>query len=285
MRILLATDGSSHAVEAAEWLVHFPVPDDAVVEVVTVVAGQAPGRSERWEQAEQVVEDARRRLAKRWPGAGGRILEGDPREAIVEAAARDGADLVALGSRGLGAVTALLLGSVAVGVARHASCPVLVCKGRPRPVRSATLALDGSAGARAALDYFARLTLPAEMSVRLVGVVEPLRFPSTAPGIVKGPLLAALKDDEEERRTALNAVLDEAADRLRPHVRSVATATTVGPPAESIVGEAQRQGSDLIVVGARGLGTFRRVLLGSVSESVLRRAPCPVLVVRPPGGD
>jgi nucleotide-binding universal stress UspA family protein len=54
-----------------------------------------------------------------------------------------------------------------------------------------------------------------------------------------------------------------------------------GTPADEIVRDAERHASDLVVVGARGLGAFKRLVLGSVSESVLRHAPCPVLVVRP----
>jgi nucleotide-binding universal stress UspA family protein len=64
-------------------------------------------------------------------------------------------------------------------------------------------------------------------------------------------------------------------------VRSVVTATPAGAPAATIVRTAETDGSDLIVVGARGLGMLERVALGSVSESVLRHATCPVLVVRP----
>ncbi len=279
MRILLATDGSGHATEAGEWLVRFPVPDGAVVEVVSVAPDRLLGAAGR-EQAAHVVEEARQRLAKRWPGAGGRVLEGDPRQAIIDAAESGRVDLVVLGSRGLGAIPSLVLGSVAAGVARHAPCPVLVCKGSARPVRSVTLAVDGSAGAEQAVEYLAGLPLAPETSVRLVGVIEPLRFPSTAPDVVKGPLLKALRDYEDERRAALEAVLEAAAGRFRPRVARVATATPVGVPAAAIVTEARRYGSDLIVVGARGLGTFRRVLLGSVSESVLHQAPCPVLIVR-----
>jgi len=49
-----------------------------------------------------------------------------------------------------------------------------------------------------------------------------------------------------------------------------------------ITSAAKSAEADLIVVGARGLGGFERLLLGSVSENVLRSAPCPVLIVKPP---
>ncbi len=49
---------------------------------------------------------------------------------------------------------------------------------------------------------------------------------------------------------------------------------------ENIVGLAEELGADLIVIGSRGLGGMKRLLMGSVSESVMRHAHCPVLVVR-----
>ena len=64
-------------------------------------------------------------------------------------------------------------------------------------------------------------------------------------------------------------------------MRKVSTTTLVGQAAPSILGEAAKQPSDLVVLGARGLGTVKRLLLGSVSESVLRQASCSVLIVRP----
>ncbi len=54
----------------------------------------------------------------------------------------------------------------------------------------------------------------------------------------------------------------------------------VGEPAEEIVDLARLEGYDLVVVGSRGLGPVKEILLGSVSNRILHTAPCPVLVVR-----
>jgi nucleotide-binding universal stress UspA family protein len=54
----------------------------------------------------------------------------------------------------------------------------------------------------------------------------------------------------------------------------------LGHPADVIIQEAEESGADLIVVGTRGLGTAKRILLGSVSSHLVHHAPCDVLVVR-----
>jgi len=289
MRILVGTDGSKDADAAVEWSTHLLLPADASVEVVSVMPYPTPSdavESEAWRdvraQSERVVDDAARRIAKRWTAVTGRVLAGaEPREAIVDAAVKSESDLIVLGARGLGAVGSVLLGSVSIGVSRHAPCPVLICKGAPRPVRTVTVALDGSADARAALEFLTALPLPWDLTVCLVGVVEPLRYPTTAPGPAAPILRAAIEDFERESRTRLNNALAPAATALRSRVRRVVTVVPTGPPAATILREAEHYGSDLIVVGARGVGALRRIALGSVSESVLRQAVCPVLIVKP----
>lgn len=57
-----------------------------------------------------------------------------------------------------------------------------------------------------------------------------------------------------------------------------------GDPGETIVSAAESENVDLVVVGTHGRGTIGRLLLGSVSEHVVRNAPCPVLVIRPAPG-
>lgn len=281
MRVLVAIDGSPDAAQAVECLMHLPLPADAALDLVSAIPW--PESTTRagpalWRHAEAVIADARRRLATRWTSISGRVEDGDPRSVIADAALAGGADLIVLGARSLGVVAAALLGSVSLGVARHAPCAVLVVKGAVRPLRSVTIALDGSHEAEAALAYFAALPLPPDLAVRLVGVVEPLRYPSA--DLASAQLVELMVEYEDQRRSELEAVLRRAADELRGRVAKVSATTLVGQAAPSILSEATKQPSDLVVVGARGLGTVKRLLLGSVSESVLRHASCSVLIVR-----
>ena len=286
MKILLATDGSSDARDAAEWLRHLPFPADREVLVVSVVPSfLVPAMADvTVDLRSAMLEDATRLVNETAVAVGaatGTVVEGDPRDAIVATAETWKADLVVLGARGLGAVQHALLGSVSLGVARHAPCPVLVCKGAPRAIRVITAAVDGSEPAREAVAWVAALPLAAGTRVRLLGVVEPEHFPSSAPGIVRATLRAALDARETERRAALQPPLEATRAMVTDRAASAEVVVATGRPADVIVRDAEQSGSDLIVLGARGLGMVKRFVLGSVSESVVRHAGCPVLVVRP----
>lgn len=289
MRIMMATDGSNGAADAIEWLAHFPLPPDASIEVVSAIPAPIFDESvlpTPWSrlraETERTLEDARRRLAKRWPSTATQVLYGDARDALVETARRSATDLIVMGARGLGAVAAFLLGSVSLDVARRAPCSVLVCRGPARPLRTVTVGLDGSAYAADALAFFSALPLPADLTAHLVAVVEPVRYPSSAPEMLSGALIAAVRQEEDSRRQQLAAVLGDAGEALRSRLRAVTSATPLGSPADALIRDAARTDSDLIVVGSRGMGAMKRIMLGSVSESVLRHAACPVLIARRP---
>ncbi len=283
MRILLATDGSEAARSAAEWMRHLRFPATTEVLVVTV-AVPAPATLDVAEalqgEARDVAEVARRALAERWPEVEARTVGGDPRTAILQMAEEWRADLVVLGARGLGTFAGLLLGSVSLGVARHAACPVLITRGSPRPVRTAVIAVDGSADALAAARFCAWLPLDPAPRIRLLAVAEPPRFPSSAPGAIRPQLRAASQEILRERTAEMEEVLRATEGELGARPTPVERAVVVGNPGEAIVEAAQTAGADLLVVGARGLGMFGRLLLGSVSEQVLRHAQCPVLLVK-----
>jgi len=75
-------------------------------------------------------------------------------------------------------------------------------------------------------------------------------------------------------------MVEGAADKARAQGLSVTTDVLEGPPAEAILGMAEAESFDLIVMGSRGLGQFQGLLMGSVSDRVLHHARIPVLIVR-----
>jgi nucleotide-binding universal stress UspA family protein len=84
----------------------------------------------------------------------------------------------------------------------------------------------------------------------------------------------------DEQKADLDKQLARAEAALRGVAGRVERSTVVGQPAVEILAAAD-EGADLVIVGARGLGTLGRLVLGSVSDRVVDHAPCPVLVVKP----
>jgi len=138
------------------------------------------------------------------------------------------------------------------------------------------LAVDGSDNsyeAVHALKYFARaeqLTLFHVLDVPKPAY--PMMMPEAAEEIYK-TLEQSMREDGER-------LLDRIQSLLPPHAGPSTKQLRIGSPAEAIVSMAEEQKADLIVMGAKGLGTLDRVLLGSVSMQVLQYANCPVLIVR-----
>jgi nucleotide-binding universal stress UspA family protein len=289
MRVLLATDGSDDARAATVWLGQFPLPPGTALRVVSAVnvPPSALAVPTVWEfqeslrtEAQRLAEAARAALAPRFSAADVHVADGDARDVILRAAAEWPADLIVLGARGLGAVAGLLLGSVSLGVARHARCSVLVVKGAAARPRGALVAVDASPNAAAAAAWLARLPLEPTFAVRLLGVAERPHYPVTTPSFAAGMVRQALDQIVQERRRALEQALDRAAAPFSGVVKTVERQVVVGHPIDEIVGAAARRGVGLVVVGARGLGALQRVWLGSVSEGVLRHVDQPVLIVK-----
>ena len=185
------------------------------------------------------------------------------------AAAQD-ADLLVVGSRGRGALRSTLLGSVALHAVTHARCPVVVV--HPRADDGAlrvVVGVDGSEESRQAL-------------ARAVAEADRLGADVTA---------VAAYSPRNHWSGAYQAALPPV-DRLGEAVRSKAQAmvtevggpSTVGVlPVEGPAGDAlvrAAEGAQLLVVGSRGRGAVRGMLLGSVALHCVVHAPCPVLVVR-----
>jgi nucleotide-binding universal stress UspA family protein len=144
------------------------------------------------------------------------------------------------------------------------------------------LAVDGSVCSDAAVETLARRPWPAETEVKVITAVE-------IPTPVGMEPWAASPDYFEELdvsvRRAAQDVLDSALAKLttiKDKTLKISSEIIQGPPRQGIVEEAERWGADLIVMGSRGLGTWNRLLLGSVSSAVVHHAKCSVEIVRTP---
>jgi nucleotide-binding universal stress UspA family protein len=288
MRVLLATDGSDDAKAAAAFLDRVPLPAETAVRIVSVVTlppspiDIPPVRDYySWlrTQGQRVVDDCRASLSA--PAAiETQVLEGETRDTLVREAHKWGADLVVVGARGLSALKGFLLGSVSLAVARHVDGAVLVVKGHPERLQRIVVGIDGSEESLRAARFLAALPLRSELSISLVGAVAPLHVPPAAPAALRREVEASIRMMEDEGRAIVDKALGQAASLFEARGIAVARTTPRGNPAEVLVDASEPAEASLIVVGARGLGGFGRLLLGSVSENVLRAARCPVLVVK-----
>jgi nucleotide-binding universal stress UspA family protein len=284
MRVLVGTDGSPDAVRAADWLARFPLPAESQILVVSVLPHLGPRAPEHQNalhaQARQVVEDARLKLA---PAAVDvRLLEGAVRERLLQTAEEWNADLIVLGARGLSGVERALLGSVSLSVAREARCAVMIVKGAAKALQRVVVGLDGSEHSRHALSFMASLPLAADTELLLVGVAEKTHFPRSAPGLVADQLQAFIAEIDEEKKTQKQQILVDAENTLNRRGR-VELRAVVGNPPDEIVAVAKTTGAQLIVLGSRGLGRLQRLVLGSVSESVLLQSECTVMITKRSG--
>jgi nucleotide-binding universal stress UspA family protein len=204
----------------------------------------------------------------------GGLVDGPTVQALLEQSRQ--ASLVVLGSRGLGGFTGLLLGSVGVAVSAHAHSPVVVVRGTDRPAGSGApvvVGVDGSSDSLLAAAYAFE-----QASARGVGV-EAIRA-WTPPAPPWRSTIRPLALDADELETAERHLLDAALAGLRTAHPAVPTRTRVvaSGAAQALV-ESSRT-AQLVVVGSRGLGGFRGLLLGSVSQQLLHHADCPVAVIR-----
>lgn len=141
------------------------------------------------------------------------------------------------------------------------------------------LATDGSEEAALAAQTAVDLADKTNSAIHIVYVTMPLYEPSYYEGIYIADEIA---EEQKEIERSAQELLNDQAQKIKAAGGSVAqTHLRTGKPDKEIVELAEEIGAGLIVVGSRGLSRMSRVLLGSVSESVVHHAHCPMLIVRP----
>lgn len=207
------------------------------------------------------------------------IDEGSAAGRILAQVTSTHADLVVMGTHGLGGFDRLLLGSVTEKVLRKATCPVLTVPpttaAAPKVPYSRLLCpVDFSESSLAALRFACSLAKEANAALTVLHVFDwPEREPPQVMQFEAQQILRTIEDDATRRLEAL--VSDE--------TKTWCTASTQvvhGKPYRGILDTAEREGTDLIVIGVRGRNPIDLTLFGSTTNHVVRRAVCPVLTIR-----
>ncbi|MFC5286736.1 universal stress protein [Actinokineospora guangxiensis] len=287
--VVVGADGSESSLAAVEWAAGYARArrvDLRIVHAFIWPQLAVPlGPADHGDSGGGLRNDARRVLAEAVHRAvdavrGVQVSGAMPETAPVPALLREcgNASLVVVGSRGLGGFSGLLLGSTAVQLAAHAPVPVVIVREGEPGVRAAArgdvvVGVDGSARSIEAVAFaFAEAQ---RLGTGLLAVsVSPPGMVDTVP---VGVLLA--DDDDPEPARALSETMAGWAEKY-PEV-PVRRAVARGNPARTLTDLAAD--APMLVVGSRGAGGFRGLLLGSVSQGVLHHARCPVAIVRPRG--
>ena len=279
----------AHAVAVAKWygsqivglhVVHVPIVPPPPIFTVAAFADEAPPPGS---------PDYRSRKQDLWAwlepareaGITTDVLldEGSPAARIVERAKSETADLIVMGTHGSGGFERFMLGSVAEKVLRKATTPVMTVP--PASTTSAKVPytrllcpIDFSEPSLAALRFAFSLAEESDAKLTILHIFE---WPPDEGLLVERFDVPQFRRAlEEEARTRLEALVT---DDVRVWCKPTTT-IAYGKPYRQILEAAEREATDLIVMGVRGRNPLDLLLFGSTTNHVVRRAACPVLTLR-----
>ncbi|WP_225336575.1 universal stress protein [Halomicrobium urmianum] len=286
--ILAPTDGSEHALRAAEHAAALAHAFDAELHVVTVVdLDAAAGPFSAGGLNEQEIQRLKDRRAEAIQAVESTIdatddlhtevVTGRPGRAILEYAGEHGVDLIAMGTRGQSGVRRAVAGSVAEHVVRRSKVPVITVRATDRSrvgdgYDDVLVPTDGSDHAATAAAHGVAIAEAFGARVHAVHVVDvgaAARTPSVSPP-------TSLLD---QLRSVGEAATEDVAERAREAGLDAQTQVQEGLPSRGLLAYADEHDVDLIAMGSAGRTGLDRYLVGSTTERVIRRAETPVLSV------
>jgi nucleotide-binding universal stress UspA family protein len=272
MEILYATDGLPPATAAGELLRRLVDPSRVNV---TILSSQNVADVAMDDSIAMTLEKAEATM--RGAGVATRVLRmtGDAVTSIEKALADQEFGLVVLGAGNHDWLGRLAFGSVSTHMLHSAPVPVLLVHRTPDLTHDRLHVLfgaDGSPSAESAIDTLAAITEPdrIDLEVRTVVHTPELGFSAHPGAYVSGRYIEDLLAAEE---ATAERHLDETLDRSRVMGFTPHGSLGTGWPANDLLSYGEEKEADLIVVGARGLGTLARMTVGSVSAHVARHAP------------
>ena len=141
-------------------------------------------------------------------------------------------------------------------------------------IKKILVPVDGSEKSNQAIEFAADLAKKYKASVHLLFAVKPLVFPDDFGGTI-------VADTIDKLRIIGNQIISAANDAAKKHgITKIETALVEGDPTERIVAYAKDHDVDIIVIGSRGRGTFKDILLGSVANKVCQRSDRTCVIVK-----
>ncbi|AHK33629.1 Universal stress protein [Rhodococcus opacus PD630] len=288
--IVVGVDGSESASAAVAWAARAAAALSLPLHIVTVVHIPAFYYTEPYlaESFKEELEDtAKARLGSARVHAKQTVdeplditteqHEGKVSQTLIELSAN--AHMVVLGSRGHGEFTGLLVGSTTSAVAAHGHCPLVVVRGRTMDGQPPTegpivVGVDGSESSKAALEVAFEQAAARGASLVAVNVWSDVSVQPSLGASPEDPLWSSIQTGEE-------VVLSERLAGYQERYPDVTVERVVARDRPVRVLSEFAEKAQLIVVGSRGRGGFKGMLLGSTSNALLHTADCPVMIVRP----
>ncbi|MFC0451661.1 universal stress protein [Rhodococcus jostii] len=288
--IVVGVDGSESASAAVAWAARAAAALSLPLHIVTVVHIPAFYYTEPYlaESFKEELEDtAKARLGSARVHAKQTVdeplditteqHEGKVSQTLIELSAN--AHMVVLGSRGHGEFTGLLVGSTTSAVAAHGHCPLIVVRGRTMDGQPPTegpivVGVDGSESSKAAVEVAFEQAAARGASLVAVNVWSDVSVQPSLGASPEDPLWSSIQTGEE-------VVLSERLAGYQERYPDVTVERVVARDRPVRVLSEFAEKAQLIVVGSRGRGGFKGMLLGSTSNALLHTADCPVMIVRP----
>ncbi len=277
--LIVPLDGTTESTVAVTQACALASLNGAAMTLLRVYAGGSP-TPETIEYLEQAAQGCSS------PPAGSidvAVLGGNPVDVILEQVRQRQADLVVMRTRGRGGLSRAVLGSVAEGVVKGSPAPVLLLPPQAEPAtppRTILVPVDGSPGGALALGAARELALATGARLILRQVVVPASSYFVHASAVQGGIYVDPRWDEDAVSGA-RAYIDSLIRHLSAEGLECDGGVLVdNSVSDALLRSAAEQRADLIAMSSEAHTGAARVILGSVTDAVVRNAACPVLVLR-----
>ncbi len=275
-KILYADSGAENAQDMLKILLELPATKNAQVSILKVISPKTTQEeSEAKDQAETKIQALVKKLGTNCDEASCKVEEGEPKTTVLKVAKEVDADLIIMGSRGLGKLQSILSNSVSQYVFQLTDRSMLLVRDDiyVKKLKRVMVAIDKSPAASYALDVTLSLLQGYQDAEIFLTRVNPDLDPN----------LKLSKEDMEN-----NPILAPAIAKVKRMGLPYQCLVTGGRPAQKICSLAEARNIDLLVLGsperrpsvAKNLPDIERLLGSSLSDYIRIKAPCPVLLAR-----